>query len=178
MAEVEALLENVVARLAGTVSPAGQADKGRLEFLCAGTPYQPAEDDQSHQAALDPRLCAAASGGSLYPDHVIFLGEGMHRLRAGETVGAWMARIGESAPNTVLVEGAGMVVRREASAGAKALARCLSDVLRRVPEGAPLTYLTAQQNHELLNWDAEKYRQTLNTNRDNAADAQIARHRT
>jgi hypothetical protein len=42
------------------------------------------------------------------------------------------------------------------------LARCLGDVLARVPEGAPLTYLTEPQTHELIDWDAEKYRRALN----------------
>jgi len=42
------------------------------------------------------------------------------------------------------------------------LARCLGDVLLRVPEGAPLSYLTDKQTAELIDWDAEKYRRALN----------------
>jgi rhamnose utilization protein RhaD (predicted bifunctional aldolase and dehydrogenase) len=42
------------------------------------------------------------------------------------------------------------------------MARCLSDVTARIPDGASLRYLTDAENAELLGWDAEKYRQQLN----------------
>jgi rhamnose utilization protein RhaD (predicted bifunctional aldolase and dehydrogenase) len=48
------------------------------------------------------------------------------------------------------------------NAGADAMARCLADVLARVPKNAPLRYLSGAENDELTNWDAEKYRQKLN----------------
>ena len=41
------------------------------------------------------------------------------------------------------------------------LALCLALVLERVPEDATLRYLTTEQEAELLDWDAEKYRQSL-----------------
>ena len=41
------------------------------------------------------------------------------------------------------------------------IASGLGDVLMRVPPEAPLSYLTLEQNAELLDWDAEKYRQAL-----------------
>ncbi len=44
----------------------------------------------------------------------------------------------------------------------QALARCLGDVLMRIPQGAPLNYLTEEETRELIDWDAEKYRQALN----------------
>jgi rhamnose utilization protein RhaD (predicted bifunctional aldolase and dehydrogenase) len=53
-------------------------------------------------------------------------------------------------------------VLKDISAGALAMARCLSDVTARIPEGARLRYLTDAENAELLGWDAEKYRQQLN----------------
>ena len=53
-------------------------------------------------------------------------------------------------------------MRADATPGAWALAECLGDVLTRLPEGAALNYLTLEQNGELLDWDAEKYRQALN----------------
>jgi rhamnose utilization protein RhaD (predicted bifunctional aldolase and dehydrogenase) len=52
-------------------------------------------------------------------------------------------------------------MREDASAGADAMARCLADVATRIPPGAPLRYLSEDENHELTNWDAEKYRQKL-----------------
>jgi rhamnose utilization protein RhaD (predicted bifunctional aldolase and dehydrogenase) len=62
----------------------------------------------------------------------------------------------------ILFPGTGVLVRRDISAGAAAMARCFADVAARIPEGARLRYLTAEENAELLGWDAEKYRQELN----------------
>jgi rhamnose utilization protein RhaD (predicted bifunctional aldolase and dehydrogenase) len=54
------------------------------------------------------------------------------------------------------------LIREAAPVGAQALAQCLGDVLTRVAQGASVHALTMAENAELLNWDAEKYRQTLN----------------
>lgn len=103
--------------------------------------------------ACDPALLSMATGGSLYPDHVIFCGVG---AKVCDTPPQ-----GDSPP-FVLIPGKGAAMRADATAGAWALAKCLGDVLMRVPEGAVLNYLTLEQNGELLDWDAEKYRQALN----------------
>lgn len=103
--------------------------------------------------ACTPALLAIATSGSLYPDHVIFCGVG---AMACDTPPK-----GDSPP-FVLIPGKGAVMRDDATPGAWALAQCLGDVLMRLPEGAAVTYLTLEQNGELLDWDAEKYRQKLN----------------
>ncbi len=104
--------------------------------------------------ALDQQLTAMATGGSLYPDHVIFCGIGAEAhslpLPTGET------------PPFYIIPGIGAAMRTDASAGAWSLAQCLGDVLTRMPKDAKLAYLTLAENAELLNWDAEKYRQALN----------------
>ncbi|TIX34551.1 MAG: class II aldolase, partial [Mesorhizobium sp.] len=58
--------------------------------------------------------------------------------------------------------GKGILMRRDANAGAEAMARCLADVAIRVDPTARVNYLSIEENAELLNWDAEKYRQELN----------------
>jgi rhamnose utilization protein RhaD (predicted bifunctional aldolase and dehydrogenase) len=114
--------------------------------------WVPGPPSLSH-IARDPARLAMATGGSLYPDHVIFCG-----------VGALAADVppkGDTPP-FVLIPGKGALLRADASAGAQALAQCLGDVLLRVATGAELRYLTLEENGDLLNWDAEKYRQALN----------------
>lgn len=106
------------------------------------------------QVALDPLRLSKAVGGSLYPDHVIFCGIAAQTAEQPLPIG--------DTPPFLLVPGQGAAMRSDASAGAWALAQCLGDVLARVPESAKLNYLTFEQNAELLDWDAEKYRQALN----------------
>ena len=57
--------------------------------------------------------------------------------------------------------GHGAFLAADAGVSADELALCLALVLERVPADAALRYLTAADEAELLDWDAEKYRQAL-----------------
>ncbi|WP_099824688.1 class II aldolase/adducin family protein [Oceaniglobus indicus] len=147
VAAADDLLHRVSAALRMDAVPLQAATLGDLP---AGWMVGPAS--LSHVAG-DPALLSMATGGSLYPDHVIFCGVG--------ALACDMPPEGDSPP-FVLIPGKGAAMRADATSGAWALARCLGDVLTRVPEGAALNYLTLAQNGALLDWDAEKYRQALN----------------
>ena len=115
--------------------------------------------------ATDLASCRHAAGGSLYPDHVIFLGKGSIIVEPGGTaldIEKQHVEENRPLPPAILFPGKGVLVSKEASEGALAMARCLSDVASRVPEAARLRYFTEAENGELLGWDAEKYRQALN----------------
>ncbi len=63
----------------------------------------------------------------------------------------------------VALPGLGVVIREDAKPAIEPMGRCLADVMRRVAEEDPLVALTDQDIDRLVNWDAEKYRQTLKT---------------
>jgi rhamnose utilization protein RhaD (predicted bifunctional aldolase and dehydrogenase) len=159
------LFERVTARLAATPAPFAAPDMAALE-QAGGASFAPAPADHPlHGVALSPYRLQAALKGSLYPDHVIFCGVGAMALAPGEGADDLVARLaaeGLAAPPLLLVPAKGALLMRKASPARLALSRCLGDVLARVPEGAPLTYLTEAQNSELIDWDAEKYRRALN----------------
>jgi rhamnose utilization protein RhaD (predicted bifunctional aldolase and dehydrogenase) len=164
VAKAGALLSRVTAALTAlpvTARPdlaaLGQRAGDGFEALPEGHPL--------HVVACVPRLAQAALAGSLYPDHVIFCGVGAHALAPGERPGQAVARItapGLPAPAFLLCPGQGALIREGASAGAQALTRCLGDVLVRLAPRAAVAVLDDAQNAELLDWDAEKYRQALN----------------
>jgi rhamnose utilization protein RhaD (predicted bifunctional aldolase and dehydrogenase) len=139
-----ALVAEVTRRLRRTPRPAPPAT------VAAHGPYRPANDAATHGTATDPASLAVALRGSLYPDHVIFLGPGVVTLPPGGP-----------APMLV-VPGAGVLLHGDATPGAVALARCLADVCARLDPAEPITVLTPEEDAELLGWDAEKYRQALN----------------
>ncbi|MEO9826300.1 MAG: class II aldolase/adducin family protein [Paracoccaceae bacterium] len=127
--------------------------------------YELPDDRMLHQLALSDARVAHVSQGSLYPDHVIFCGIAVTRLAPGKTTSDAedaARQAGAPAPVCLLVPGAGLLLRTDANSGAKTMLRCLSDVIMRLPETAKLNYLTTAENFELLDWDAEKYRQVLN----------------
>lgn len=122
-------------------------------------------DHPLHTVAMLSDLLMLATSGSLYPDHVIFCGVGATALLRGETPSQAVARVvaaGLPAPVFLLVPETGALLREDASDSARALVQCLGDVLTRVEQGVAVHVLTMAENAELLNWDAEKYRQTLN----------------
>lgn len=99
--------------------------------------------------ACDPRATELAQSGSYYPDHVVFLGPA---LPVQDHV---------ASPPAILKEGSGILLRDDATSSQKAMLRCLSDVLSRLPDGWAAEPIGEAAEAELLNWDAEKYRQAL-----------------
>lgn len=156
---VELLLDLVKHRLAQHIRRAPAPDVVALTNL-AGEHYRLPASQEAHAVANDEASLSLAKGGSLYPDHVIFLGVGSVVAQDGEEADAVVSRLGYQ-PAAIIFPSRGVLMRKECSAAADAMARCLADVLVRVPKGAALRYLSAAENDELTNWDAEKYRQSL-----------------
>jgi rhamnose utilization protein RhaD (predicted bifunctional aldolase and dehydrogenase) len=170
--DAEALLVEVVARLKRPARPAPIADLARLAALAGATPYRPAALEAAHGVALDKLSLAAASAGSLYPDHVVFLGRGVHVL-ADEDITPALAAAGAwgAPPKLVLAPGEGAFVLRDSAEAVDPMVRCLADVTARLTPDDPIAPLTADDEDALLNWDAEHYRQSLTR----AAGAERAR---
>lgn len=145
-----ALLDRVVAALRRPVRPALPFDAGALAHAAAGTPYRPAQDDATHALATDPLALARGRDKVFYPDHVVFLGVGVATDLASD------------AP-LVALPGKGVLIREDAKPAIEPMGRCLADVMRRVAPEDPLVALGDSDIDRLLNWDAEKYRQTLKT---------------
>ena len=140
------------------------ADPAALAARAAHSGFHPAEDCRSHKTALDAASATVATGGSLYPDHVIFLGTEIGVLAGDETVNAHAAARkaeGRDMPKMLLVPGEGVLLSDELTAGGRVMARCLAEVAVRIPADARLVYLDAAQEYELTHWEAEQYRQAL-----------------
>jgi len=130
----------------------------RLHLAPTQAAAQSAQDDAAPEGfdwapygwlGHDPVAYERARSGTYYPDHVVFLGPCL-------PVKDHSAR-----PPAILRKGEGVLLRTDASASQRAMLRCLSDVLARVPHSWELEPIGAQAEAELLDWDAEKYRQAL-----------------
>ena len=151
VAEADALLQQVVAAVQRPVRPAAPVDREGLAKISAGTSYAPALMDETHALATDPLALKRGQSQVFYPDHVVFLGVGVATSFAND-------------PPLIAIPGLGVLIRREAKPAIEPMGRCLADVMRRVKEEDPLVALTAEDVDRLVNWDAEKYRQTLKVN--------------
>lgn len=116
-------------------------------------PSEPAPDGFTWTAqswlARDATAARYATAGSYYPDHVVFLGPA---LPTADT---------DDKPAAILIEGIGVAIRDGATSSQQAMLTCLSDVLQRLPADWSLAPIGTAAEAELLNWDAEKYRQAL-----------------
>ena len=146
--EAEALLNRAVTALARPVRAASTPDRESLEQRCAGTAYRPAVMDETHALATDPLALARGKSLVFYPDHVVFLGVGV-------------ATSLDDNPPLVALAGVGVLIRDDAKPAIEPMGRCLADVMRRVEPEDELVSLTEADVERLVNWDAEKYRQTL-----------------
>lgn len=148
VAAAEVLLNTVRAALRRVVRQAVPPDLQALTAECAAHGYRPATDPEVHALATDRACLARAVGQVYYPDHAIFLGVGVAT---------------DYASNAPLVarEGLGVAISPTALRAVEPMGRCLADVLRRVGNYEKLRSLSPQDIGRLLNWDAEKYRQSL-----------------
>lgn len=160
VAEAEQLRAEVSRRLAREPRTAVATDREALRAARGGG-YCVVDRDELHAVATDPISLAAARRGSLYPDHVVFLGPGIIAAEARETAADAARRAGRPDAPLVVVPGAGILLHEAATPGARALIRCLADVTCRLANDDVVDPLTPGDEDQLLNWDAEKYRQSL-----------------
>lgn len=162
--EVRERIERVSAVLRMEERRVTPADPAGLETLAAGSDFHAARDAGSHKTALGAASVAVATHGSLYPDHVIFLGTEIGVLADGETAVTYADKRrsrGLGVPKMLLVPGHGVLLANELTDGGRVMVRCLAEVVSRIPAGAPVVYLDEVQEYELTHWEAEQYRQAL-----------------
>lgn len=143
---------------------AAPANPAALKALADGSDFHAAEDAESHKTALSPASIAYATGGSLYPDHVIFLGTEIGVLGPGQTARDYCQALraqNRAIPKMLLAPGLGVLLANELTDGGRVMARCLAEVVARIPEQATVVQLGPEQEHELTHWEAEQYRQAL-----------------
>jgi rhamnose utilization protein RhaD (predicted bifunctional aldolase and dehydrogenase) len=158
-AELRAEVSRRLARSPRAFAASNVEPASLLGFEGAG--YRMAKDDALHAMAIDPAGLAVARRGSLYPDHVVFLGSGILETQGAETAADAARRAGRPAAPLVIVPRLGVLMHDDTSASAHAMARCLADVTSRLSGDDPIVPLTAEDEADLLDWDAEKYRQSL-----------------
>ncbi len=120
--------------------------------------YQFIEDALIASLARDDRtlnLCRDA--WVLYPDHAVFLGGRCHFADSPQHVDE------ADAPRVVIiVPHIGVCIKKDAPSVTLDMLRCYANVLLRLPDDMP-NILSPESVAELLNWDAEKIRQNMQT---------------
>lgn len=159
--EAEAVLAEVECRLAAVPRISAEPDAVRLQNLAASaTGWRVPRSSALHEAAIDPVSRRILMGGTLYPCQAIFL----TRRALGFSFDVDAAELRNTAEPFVLVEGAGMLVRENLNAAALLTLEGLAQLLRRIPERAPVRYLSDAEVNDLLCADVYKYRERVEGN--------------
>ncbi len=166
--EAEALIAEVKERLGGPVT--SQLSVIETPPPLAKSGYAPAQVPGSHDLVLWPELRALAGHCAIAPDFVVFFGPQVPILSPGPDLPAQLAALAaQPLPlnAVVLIEGHGALIRTDAMRGTEALLAGYVQVLKRhlANGGGEIRYFTPAECAELLNWDAEKYRQAQNRGR-------------
>lgn len=158
--QLDALRVEVIKRCAlapRTVPPAVELDTLAAQWTHLG--YGLPQETRCHALATDEAcLKLAATAWVMYPDHAVFLG-----AYAAILDSPWdQPRAPGKMPECIIVPGRGVLVRNNFSAGQHSMLACFADVALRIKDVSQVAPLAAEQIADLLNWDAEKYRQSLN----------------
>jgi rhamnose utilization protein RhaD (predicted bifunctional aldolase and dehydrogenase) len=102
---------------------------------------------------------------SFYPDHVIFLGPGIPTFLDEKEANEFIQNLKRkdiNLPPYLILKYKGLFENTLAIPAAKEMIDCFLEVLLRIDLSKSLKFLSSQQESELLNWDIEIYRQSIN----------------
>ena len=162
--EAEALLNEVETRLKNPERTAPKSDTKTIETLAESAGLRLPKHAMAHSLATDPANVRMTVGGALYPDHVVYLGPGVCVVQEGKSFSGAMndyqTRYGIN-PLWTLVAEKGIAVSKDITPGGEEMLLALALVLNRIRPDARLSFLSDEEVNALLNWDAEKYRKSL-----------------
>lgn len=161
LAETEDLIERCCSALKKPelINVTAEPDMQKLHKLAAEYGLSLPVNADVHKLAFMPERANIVSAGSLYPDHVVFLGRGTSLIAENE--------IAKSSIESKIriVQHVGVLLDAGVSESAHEMALALYHVACRLDVAKKIRYLTHAEEDELLCWDAEKYRMKLENSR-------------
>lgn len=121
--------------------------------------WRPIQDLRLHALALDPLFYKRLNEDwAIYPDHIVFLGPKAITVDDEADMLKLAASRNKTKPEIVFLKNKGVFSHEDISIGRLAQLGCYLDVMQRQADNTKLSTLTDIQIAELLNWDAEQYR--------------------
>jgi rhamnose utilization protein RhaD (predicted bifunctional aldolase and dehydrogenase) len=127
-----------------------------LEF----SEYELLDDLLVQSVAFDSTVLSIVKNGINYPDHVVFLGVEPLCILNTQEFDKYLKESNDN-KDVIIVKDLGVFTLNNLSEGSKAMLNCLANVLLRIDPEEEIKYLTSDEIMELVNWDAEQYRQKV-----------------
>jgi rhamnose utilization protein RhaD (predicted bifunctional aldolase and dehydrogenase) len=123
--------------------------------------YKLPADEYIQRLAFDPVcLDILRTHWALYPDHVVFLGGEPGIFETPQRFAEFCLESGRL-PDYAIVPDYGTFVSADINQNKMSMLKCFGDVLARLRTVADLRSLSAHDVHQLLDWEAEKYRSRI-----------------
>ncbi len=139
-----------------------KGDHLKLKKICNNTPYKPSLFNRANNIAFDSRSIEIACSGSMYPDHVVFLGTKIATAESNEEILKIAEANSLSKLPLIIVPNCGIIIPRDTSFEAEEMVLALALIIEKIPKDRLINYLTKKEESELINWQAEQYRMKLN----------------
>lgn len=137
-------------------------DKKKLNHLIRSSNYKLPKYDLCHSLAMDEISLNLLIKKPLYPDHIIFLGPGgVPVMTETQFVNKLTQSSNQLSNKVIVIKGIGIIIRKDLSENGEEMLHCLTNVLLKIQDTRDLNHLTEKDEMELLGWDAEKYRKTI-----------------
>ncbi len=149
-------------RLNSKINKQFKGDLLKLKKICKNTPYKPSMFNKAHNIAFDSRSIEIAVSGSMYPDHVVFLGTRTITAESNNEILNIVKTNSTMKLPLIIVPKCGIIVPKETSIEAEEMVLALSLIIEKIPKGRLINYLTKKEEAELINWKEELYRMQLN----------------
>lgn len=147
------------------IEPPGLPVSDQIRALCnQDDELQPVESELVQSLCSDRGAIKVATAGTLYPDHVVFLGPSAATASKGETLMQAHVRASEAAGapvRTIIAPQIGVAAFGPLSAADMEMLECLARVAWRVEGVRDLRTLSSDKALALTKWEAEKYRHRL-----------------
>ena len=156
------LLVNIEERIVRNLRSVAKIKNEDPLLLLDESRYRICNYDIANDLAFDDLALNIIKVGTLYPDHVVFLGAGQMQIVSIEELKQYITNPDYINNNpVVIVRDYGVIVHKNISKNAEVMLYCLGSILLRVNFDEKISYLSQADEMELIGWDAEKYRKSL-----------------
>tara|TARA_Y100001935_G_scaffold45903_1_gene37716 strand:+ start:2954 stop:4024 length:1071 start_codon:yes stop_codon:yes gene_type:complete len=116
-----------------------------------------------HQLVFEEEMFERISDNwALYPDHVVFLGAEPHCFDSIDNLlEKFRNKLFEDIPELLFIKKKGIYSKNKISKAKLVQLKCYYDVLKRQENSIELSCLSKDEIYDILNWDAEHYRQNI-----------------
>jgi len=139
-------------------------DLEKLQDFAVGSCFRPIKYHHANNIAFSNHQTKIVSLGSLYPDHVVFVGTKTYILKNKSDLNKIEinTKTDQKLP-IMIVPYAGLLVPYNISFEAEELILALSKIVSKIPKNKKIKYLNDSEVYELENSNSEIYRLSLNT---------------